>query len=87
MSGAPSTTTARIVVGVINTSQPPPFNPSKPPTLHIQYKSKDKHSKDTIKAFNPLQAPKSTQVLRDLRDDHLCYFVALVAWIAFSFSF
>jgi hypothetical protein len=54
LSGVPSTTTARIVVGAINTSQPPPFKPSKPPTLHIQYKSKDKHSKETIKAFNPL---------------------------------
>jgi hypothetical protein len=67
--------------------QPPLFKPSKPPTLLIQYKSKGKHSKDTIKAFNPLQAPKSTQLLRDLREDHLCSFVALVAWIAFSFPF
>jgi hypothetical protein len=67
--------------------QPPPFKPSKLPTLLIQYKSKSKQSKDTIKAFNPLQAPKSTQLLRDLREDHLCSFVALVAWIAFSFSF
>jgi hypothetical protein len=54
--------------------QPPPFKPSKPPTLLIQYKSKSKHSKDTIKAFNSLQAPKSTQLLRDLREDHLCFF-------------
>jgi hypothetical protein len=54
--------------------QPPPFKPSKPPILLIQYKSKGKHSKDTIKAFNPLQAPKSTQLLRDLREDHLCFF-------------
>jgi hypothetical protein len=67
--------------------QPPPFKPSKPPTLLIQYKSKGKHSIDTIKAFNPLQAPESTQLLRDLRGDHLCSFVALVAWIAFSLSF
>jgi hypothetical protein len=67
--------------------QPPLFKPSKPPTLLIQYKSKGKHSKDTIKAFNPLQAPKSTQLLRDLREDHLCSFVALVAWIAFWFPF
>jgi hypothetical protein len=54
--------------------QPPPFKPSKPPTLLIQYKSKGKHSKDTIKSFNPLQAPKSTQLLSDLREDHLCFF-------------
>jgi hypothetical protein len=83
----PSTATAGIVVGAINTPQPPPFKPSKPPALLIQYKSKGKHSKDTIKACNPLQAPKSTQLLRYLREDHLCSFVALVAWIAFSFSF
>jgi hypothetical protein len=67
--------------------QPPPFKLSKSPTLQIQYKSKGKHSKDTTKAFNPLQAPKSTQFLRDLREDHLCSFVARVAWIAFFFSF
>jgi hypothetical protein len=67
--------------------QPPLFRLSKPPTLLIQYKSKGKHSKETIKAFNPLQAPKSIQLLRDLREDHVCSFVALVAWIAFSFSF
>jgi hypothetical protein len=52
---------------------------------HIHYKSKDNNSNDTSKAFNPLQATKSTLLLRDLREDHLCSFVALVAWIAFSF--
>jgi hypothetical protein len=29
---------------------------------------------DTIKGPNPLQVPKSTQVLSDLREDHLCLF-------------
>jgi hypothetical protein len=67
--------------------QPPSFKPSKFSELHIQYKSKGKHSKDTIKAFNSLQAPKSTQLLRDLREHHLCSFVAFVTWIAFSFLF
>jgi hypothetical protein len=67
--------------------QPPPFKPFKPPTFLIQYKSKYKHYKDIIKAFNPLQAPKSTQLLRDLREDHLCSLVVLVSWIVFSFSF
>jgi hypothetical protein len=57
--------------------QPPPFKQYKPPTLIIQYKSKGKHLKDTIKAFNPLQAPKSTQSLRDLREDNLCFFCCL----------
>jgi hypothetical protein len=43
------------------------------------------HSKDTIKAFNPLQAPKSNQVLSDLREGVLCFFVvALVAWLLSS---
>jgi hypothetical protein len=94
MSGAPtdcpvcpSIATTGIVVGAINTPETPLFKPSKPPTLLIQYKSKGKHSKDTIKAFNPLQATKSTQLLRDLREYHLCSFVPLVAWIAFSFPF
>jgi hypothetical protein len=32
--------TARIVVGDINTPQPPPFNASKLSTLHTQYKIK-----------------------------------------------
>jgi hypothetical protein len=93
MSGAPpdylvcpSIATDRIVVGAIN-APTTTIQASKPPTFLIQYKRKGKHSKDTIQAFNPLQAPKSTQLLRDLREDHLCSFVALVAWIAFSFSF
>jgi hypothetical protein len=62
---------------------------SNPSLLHFSFntRAKGKHSKVTIKAFNPLQAPKSTQLLRDLIEDHLCSFVALVAWIAFSFSF
>jgi hypothetical protein len=37
----PSIATARIVVGAINTSQPPPFKPSKLLTLLIPYKSKE----------------------------------------------
>jgi hypothetical protein len=74
LSGVPSIATPRIVVGAINTPQPPPFKLSKFSELHIQYKSKGKHSKDTIKAFNSIQAPKSTQLLIDLRDDHLCFF-------------
>jgi hypothetical protein len=41
----PSTATAGIVVGAINTPQPPPFKPSKFYELHIQYKSKSIHSK------------------------------------------
>jgi hypothetical protein len=94
MSGAPpdcpvcpSTATAGIVVGAINTPQPPPFKTSKPPTLLIQYKSKGKHFKETIKAFNPLQAPKSTQLLRVLREDHLCFFCCLNCSLLLTLNF
>jgi hypothetical protein len=66
LSGVPSTATARIVVGAINTLQPAPFKSSKFSELHIHCKSKGKHSKDTIKTFNPLQAPKSILLLRGL---------------------
>jgi hypothetical protein len=45
LSGAPSTATTRIVVGAINTHQPPPFKSSKFSELNIQYKSKRLHSK------------------------------------------
>jgi hypothetical protein len=45
LSGAPSTATARIVVGAINTPQPPPFKRSKFSILHIQYKNKRLHYK------------------------------------------
>jgi hypothetical protein len=44
LSGAPSPATARIVVGVINTPQLPPFESSKFSELNIQYKSKILHS-------------------------------------------
>jgi hypothetical protein len=44
LSGVPSTATARLVVGAINTPQPPPFKPSKFSKLNIQYKSKSIHS-------------------------------------------
>jgi hypothetical protein len=64
LSGAPSTATARIVVEAINTPQPPPFKSSKFSERHIHCKSKGKHSKDTIKAFNPLQATKLTLLHR-----------------------
>jgi hypothetical protein len=40
------------------------------------------HSKHSIHS----KLPKSTLVLRGLWEDYLCSFVALVAWIAFSFS-
>jgi hypothetical protein len=45
LSGVPSTTTTRIVVGAINTPQPPPFKSSKFSKLNIQYMRKRLHSK------------------------------------------
>jgi hypothetical protein len=45
LSCASSTATDRIVVGAINTPQPPPFKSSKFSELNIQYKSKRIHSK------------------------------------------
>jgi hypothetical protein len=45
LSGAPSTTTTRIVVGAMNSPQPPPFKLSKFSELHIHCKSKILHSK------------------------------------------
>jgi hypothetical protein len=45
-----------------------------------------KHSlQNTLKRSNPLQASNSTQLLNDLREGVLCFFVALVAWIALFF--
>jgi hypothetical protein len=87
LSGAPSTATARIVVDAINTLQPLPFKLSKFSELHIHCKSKKTTLQDIINRSNPLQASKSTQFLSDLREGVFCSFVALVAWIAFSFSF
>jgi hypothetical protein len=81
MSGAPpdypvcpSTPTAGIVVGAINTPQPPPFKPSKfSETPHSILEQK--HTlQDTSKRANPLQASKSTQLLSDLREGVFCFF-------------
>jgi hypothetical protein len=49
-----------LVVGAINTPQPPPLQPSKNSLLHIQYKSNIHHSKDTIQEIDPLKVSKST---------------------------
>jgi hypothetical protein len=53
-------------------------------TFHC--KSKAKHSKTHSKHSIHSNLPKLTLVLKDLSEDYLCSFVALVAWIAFSFS-
>jgi ferredoxin len=59
LSGAPSIATTRIVIGAINTPQPPPFKSSKFSELHIHCKSKILHSKtqsiDQILSKSPNQ--------------------------------
>jgi hypothetical protein len=86
LSGAPSTTTARIVVGAINT---PTTSIQVIQVLWTQHSIQEQKTtlQDTTNRSNPLQASKSTQLLSDLREGVLCSFVALVAWIAFSFLF
>jgi hypothetical protein len=74
LSGAPSTTMARIVVEAINTLQPPSFKSSKFSELHIQYKSKGNTPKTQSKHSIPSKTQKSTLLLRDLIEDHLCFF-------------
>jgi hypothetical protein len=62
------------VVGGYKYPQPPPFKPSNLLTLLIQYKRKEYTPKTQSKAFNPLKAPKSNQMLSDLREGVLCFF-------------
>jgi hypothetical protein len=75
--------TTRKWLEAINTPQPPPFKASKFSEVLIQYKSNSILSKTQFQRSNPLQVPKSTQPLSDLRkrESFIC---ALVAWIAFS---
>jgi hypothetical protein len=56
--------TVELVVGAINTSQPPSLQPSKHSLLLIQYKSKVQHSKIQIKATDPIKVPNSILVFR-----------------------
>jgi hypothetical protein len=86
LSGVPSTATARIVVGAINSPQPPPFKPSKFLDLNIQYKSKSLHSKTQSK--DQILSMPQNQLNCLVTSDRVfsVSFVALVAWIAFSFS-
>jgi hypothetical protein len=86
LSGAPSTATTRIVVGAINT--PNHLHSSHPSFLYFTFNTKAiAFTQDTFQRSNPLQASQSTQLLSDLREGVLCSFVALVAWIGFSFLF
>jgi hypothetical protein len=77
--------TVILVVGAINTPQPPHFNASKHSLLLIQYKSNTQHSKTQIKASDQIKVPNSILVLSTCEKIGLCSFVVLVAWLAFFF--
>jgi hypothetical protein len=80
-----SSPTSILVVGAINTPQPPHFKASKHSLHLIQYKSNTQHSKTQIKAFDRIKVPNSTLVFRTCEEIDLCSFVILVAWLAFFF--
>jgi hypothetical protein len=67
LSGAPVDRkllpTAIIMVGSINTPQPPPFNTSKPPTLPHSIQEQRINSKTQSKPPNPLQVPQLRPVI------------------------
>jgi hypothetical protein len=77
--------TAILVVGAINTPQPPLFKASKHSLLLIQYKSNTQHSKTQIKSSDQIKVHNSTLVFRTCEKIDLCSFVVLVAWLAFFF--
>jgi hypothetical protein len=74
-------------LGVINTPQPPHSLASKCFEFNIQYKSKRLHSKTHSIDQNPLQVPKSTPPLSDLRERVLCSFALLLLGLPYSFPF
>ena len=77
--------TAALVVGAINTPQPPLFKASKHSLLLIQYKRNTQHSKTQIKASDRIKVHNSTLVFRTCEKIDLCSFVVVVAWLAFFF--
>jgi hypothetical protein len=80
-----SSPTAILVVGAINTPQPPLFKAPKHSLLLIQYKSNTQHSKTQIKASDQIKVHNSTLVFRTCEKIDLCSFVVLVAWLTFFF--
>jgi hypothetical protein len=80
-----SSPTAILVVGAINTPQPPLFKATKHSLLLIQYKRNTQHSKTQIKAFDQIKVHNSTLVFRTCEKIDLCSFVVPVAWLAFFF--
>jgi hypothetical protein len=78
--------TAILVVGAINTPQPPLFKAPKHSLLLIQYKSNTQHCKTQIKATDRIKVHNLTLVFRTCEKIDLCSFVVLVAWLAFLLS-
>jgi hypothetical protein len=77
---------ARNCLGAINTPKPPHSKPSKCSKFNIQYKSKRLHSKTHTIDQNPLQVPKSTPPLSDLRErEFLCLFALFLLGLPSSF--
>jgi hypothetical protein len=74
-----------LMVGAINTPQPPLFKASKHSLLLIQYKSNTQHSMTQIKSTNQIKVHNSTLVFRTCEKIDLCSFVVLIAWLAFFF--
>jgi hypothetical protein len=70
-----------LVVGAINTPQPPLFKTSKHSLLLIQYKSNTQHSKTQIKAFDQIKVHNSTLVFRTC----VLLLLLLLGWLS-SFS-
>jgi hypothetical protein len=89
LSGAPfdsrGSPTTILVVGAINTPQPPLFKASKHSLHLIQYKSNTQHSKTQIKASDRIKVPNSTLGFRTCEEIDLCSFVVLVAWLDLFF--
>jgi hypothetical protein len=80
--------TVELVVEGYKYPQPPPLQQSKHSQHLIQYKSKVQHSKTQIKAADPIKVPNSIlSALGPVRGSFSCFFVALVAWLAFFLSF
>jgi hypothetical protein len=80
-----SSPTTILVVGAINTPQPPLFKAPKHSLLLIQYKSNTQYSMTQIKATDRIKVHNSTLVFRTCEKINLCSFVVLVAWLAFFF--
>jgi hypothetical protein len=74
LSSVPSTATTGIVVGAINTHNH--LYSSHPSLLHCSFNTRAKANTPKSQSKHSIHSKlqKSTQLLRDLREDHLCLF-------------